>query len=135
MQTHTRILYIFMYTDDVFCHIEGALLFTAPWTGSPDGRVPITEAPTAMPPLCMCVSVCACMYSSMNVCKCKYREGERERDVHLRNCAHFLAICLQGGPCLCVDGVRASQRQHTARQKCDIPSKASSEPFPLQRRV
>lgn len=86
-------------------------------------------------PHCACVCLCALACIHLWMCVNANTGRERERDVHLRNCAHFLSICLQGGPCLCVDGVRASQRQHTARQKCDIPSKASSEPFPLQRRV
>lgn len=120
--THTH---IFMY-DDVFCRIEWAPLFTAPWTGSPDGRVPITAAPTVRAPLCVCV----CVHLWMCVDANAERERERCSPPHL--CA-FQPICLQGMPyvcvCVCVDGVRVSQRRHTVRHQCDIPSKASSEPF------
>ncbi len=85
-----------MYADDVFCHIEWDLLFMAPWTGSPDGRVPITGAPTVRAPLCMC------MCSSMNVDRCKYIERERESNDPLCVGVHFcLYVCRAGPMCVC----------------------------------
>lgn len=79
-----------MYADDVLCHIEWPLLFTSPWTGSPDGRVPITAAPTVRAPLRMCALF------SVNVYRCKYTEGERVRCSSL-----YLSVFLQGRPCVC----------------------------------
>lgn len=112
-----------MYADDVLCHIEWPLLFTSPWTGSPDGRVPITAAPTVRAPLRMCALF------SVNVYRCKYTEGER--DVPLCICLYF---CRAGHVCVLVfeDGVRANQRQHELRHQCDIPSKPSSELSPYK---
>lgn len=78
-----------MYADDVLCHIEWPLLFTSPWTGSPDGRVPITAAPTVRAPLRMCALF------SVNVYRCKYRG--RESKMFL-----FVFVCISAGQAMCV---------------------------------
>lgn len=102
----------------LYCHIEWVLLFTAPWTVSPDGRVPITAALTVRAPLCAraCVCTCVCVYRAT----CEHANIRRRFRLQGR-----LRVC--AGSWLCVYEVRASPRH-----RCDIPLKASSERLPTK---